>query len=45
MNLLCPQVPALPVLPLVSIFVNVYLMVHMTTWTWVPFGIWMGIGE
>ncbi|KAB0383041.1 hypothetical protein FD755_004958 [Muntiacus reevesi] len=38
------SVPALPVLPLVSIFVNVYLMVHMTTWTWVLFGIWMGIG-
>ncbi|KAB0349781.1 hypothetical protein FD754_014638 [Muntiacus muntjak] len=38
------RVPALPVLPLVSIFVNVYLMVHMTTWTWVLFGIWMGIG-
>ncbi|XP_010832105.1 PREDICTED: cationic amino acid transporter 3-like isoform X5 [Bison bison bison] len=38
------RVPALPFLPLVSIFVNIYLMVHMTTWTWVLFGIWMGIG-
>ncbi|XP_043290962.1 cationic amino acid transporter 3-like isoform X1 [Cervus canadensis] len=38
------RVPALPVLPLVSMFVNIYLMVHMTTWTWVLFGIWMGIG-
>ncbi|XP_061245169.1 cationic amino acid transporter 3-like [Bos javanicus] len=38
------RVHALPFLPLVSIFVKVYLMVHMTTWTSVLFGIWMGIG-
>ncbi|XP_072824611.1 cationic amino acid transporter 3-like [Vicugna pacos] len=38
------KVPALPVLPLLSIFVNVYLMMQMTTGTWAQFGIWMAIG-
>ncbi|KAM7060169.1 cationic amino acid transporter 3-like [Molossus nigricans] len=38
------KVPALPVLPLISIFVNVYLMMQMTSMTWVQFGIWMTIG-
>ncbi|KAI4534936.1 hypothetical protein MG293_015796 [Ovis ammon polii] len=37
------KVPTLPFLPLVSIFVNIYLMEHMTTGAWVLFGIWMGI--
>ncbi|XP_052511815.1 cationic amino acid transporter 3-like [Budorcas taxicolor] len=38
------KVPALPVLPLVSIFVNLYLMMQITSGTWVIFGIWNGIG-
>ncbi|XP_057568162.1 cationic amino acid transporter 3-like [Hippopotamus amphibius kiboko] len=38
------KVPALPVLPLLSIFVNVYLMMQMTSGTWVQFGIWNVIG-
>ncbi|EPY85121.1 cationic amino acid transporter 3-like protein [Camelus ferus] len=38
------KVPALPVLPLLSILVNVYLMMQMTTGTWAQFGIWMAIG-
>nr|KAF6410531.1 hypothetical protein HJG63_009059 [Rousettus aegyptiacus] len=38
------KVPALPVLPLTSIFVNTYLMMQMTTRTWAQFGIWMVIG-
>ncbi|EPY89900.1 cationic amino acid transporter 3-like protein [Camelus ferus] len=38
-----PQVPALPVLPVLSIFVNVHLMMQMTTWTWAQFGIWNAI--
>ncbi|XP_066228682.1 cationic amino acid transporter 3-like [Saccopteryx leptura] len=38
------KVPALPVLPLVSIFVNNYLMMQMTSTTWAQFGIWMVIG-
>ncbi|XP_025125380.3 cationic amino acid transporter 3-like isoform X2 [Bubalus bubalis] len=38
------KVPALPVLPLMSIFVNIYLLMQMNTGTWVLFGIWMAIG-
>ncbi|XP_025125337.2 cationic amino acid transporter 3 isoform X1 [Bubalus bubalis] len=38
------RVPALPVLPLVSIFVNVYLMMQTTSGTWALFGIWNAIG-
>ncbi|XP_058386136.1 cationic amino acid transporter 3-like [Diceros bicornis minor] len=38
------KVPALPVLPLMSIFVNVYLMMQMTPGTWARFGVWMVIG-
>ncbi|XP_048224941.1 cationic amino acid transporter 3-like [Perognathus longimembris pacificus] len=38
------RVPFLPILPLLSIFVNVYLMMQMASGTWVRFGIWMVIG-
>ncbi|XP_004716740.2 cationic amino acid transporter 3 isoform X1 [Echinops telfairi] len=38
------KVPALPLLPLVSIFVNIYLMMQMTAGTWTRFGVWMLIG-
>uniref|UniRef100_A0A8C6AGB4 Cationic amino acid transporter C-terminal domain-containing protein n=1 Tax=Monodon monoceros TaxID=40151 RepID=A0A8C6AGB4_MONMO len=39
------KVPALPVLPLMSIFVNVYLMMQMTSGTWAQFAVWMVIGK
>ncbi|OWK15575.1 hypothetical protein Celaphus_00004841 [Cervus elaphus hippelaphus] len=39
------RIPALPVLPLVSIFVNIYLMMQITSETWILFGIWMAIGS
>uniref|UniRef100_A0A8C6DZC5 Cationic amino acid transporter C-terminal domain-containing protein n=1 Tax=Moschus moschiferus TaxID=68415 RepID=A0A8C6DZC5_MOSMO len=39
------RVPALPVLPLVSIFVNIYLMMQITSETWILFGIWIAIGS
>uniref|UniRef100_A0A673TBR2 Cationic amino acid transporter C-terminal domain-containing protein n=1 Tax=Suricata suricatta TaxID=37032 RepID=A0A673TBR2_SURSU len=38
------KVPALPLLPLLSIFVNVYLMIQMKAGTWARFGVWMLIG-
>ncbi|XP_036029986.1 cationic amino acid transporter 3-like [Onychomys torridus] len=38
------KVPALPVLPVLSVFVNVYLMMQMTAGTWIRFAIWMVIG-
>ncbi|CAK7299162.1 Cationic amino acid transporter 3 [Vulpes lagopus] len=38
------QVPALPLLPLLSIFLNVCLMMQMIAGTWSLFGVWMLIG-
>ncbi|XP_032710548.1 cationic amino acid transporter 3-like [Lontra canadensis] len=38
------KVPALPLLPLLSIFVNVCLMMQMSAGTWLKFGVWMLIG-
>ncbi|KAG9338911.1 hypothetical protein JZ751_024301 [Albula glossodonta] len=37
-------VPMLPLLPLISIFVNVYLMMQLDLGTWCRFAVWMGIG-
>uniref|UniRef100_A0A8D0TBJ8 Cationic amino acid transporter C-terminal domain-containing protein n=1 Tax=Sus scrofa TaxID=9823 RepID=A0A8D0TBJ8_PIG len=39
------RVPALPVLPVLSIFVNVYLMMQMSSATWAQCGIWNALGE
>ncbi|XP_032203666.1 cationic amino acid transporter 3-like [Mustela erminea] len=38
------KVPAVPLLPLLSIFVNVYLMMQMTSVIWTRFGVLMLLG-
>ncbi|XP_053486752.1 cationic amino acid transporter 3 isoform X1 [Ictalurus furcatus] len=38
------KVPMLPILPLVSVFVNIYLMMQMDGPTWIRFALWMVIG-
>ncbi|KAM9729234.1 high affinity cationic amino acid transporter 1 isoform 1-T3 [Menidia menidia] len=38
------KVPLLPFLPVISMFVNVYLMMQLDRGTWIRFSIWMAIG-
>ncbi|XP_073770808.1 high affinity cationic amino acid transporter 1 isoform X4 [Danio rerio] len=38
------KVPCLPFIPVVSMFVNVYLMMQLDRGTWIRFAIWMSIG-
>ncbi|KAM9332079.1 high affinity cationic amino acid transporter 1 [Pholidichthys leucotaenia] len=38
------KVPLLPFIPVISMFVNVYLMMQLDRGTWVRFSIWMAIG-
>ncbi|XP_064206449.1 cationic amino acid transporter 3-like [Anguilla rostrata] len=38
------KVPLLPLLPLASIFINVYLMMQLDLATWCRFAVWMVIG-
>ncbi|XP_051963006.1 high affinity cationic amino acid transporter 1b [Xyrauchen texanus] len=38
------KVPLLPFLPVLSMFINVYLMMQLDSGTWMRFAIWMAIG-
>ncbi|KAM9499451.1 high affinity cationic amino acid transporter 1-like isoform 1-T2 [Salvelinus alpinus] len=38
------KVPLLPFIPVVSMFVNVYLMMQLDRGTWIRFAVWMVIG-
>uniref|UniRef100_A0AAY4ABF9 Cationic amino acid transporter C-terminal domain-containing protein n=1 Tax=Denticeps clupeoides TaxID=299321 RepID=A0AAY4ABF9_9TELE len=38
------KVPLLPFIPVVSMFVNVYLMMQLDRGTWIRFTVWMAIG-
>uniref|UniRef100_A0A673AP41 High affinity cationic amino acid transporter 1-like n=1 Tax=Sphaeramia orbicularis TaxID=375764 RepID=A0A673AP41_9TELE len=39
------KVPLLPFIPVISMFVNVYLMMQLDKGTWVRFSVWMAIGR
>jgi len=38
------MVPCVPVLPLLSMFINIFLILKLTYWTWIRFAVWMVIG-
>ena len=39
------KVPCVPLLPLASVLINLFLLLKLSIWTWVRFGVWMVIGK
>jgi hypothetical protein len=39
------KMPLVPLLPLISVFINFYLMSILNSATWIRFGVWMIIGN
>lgn len=35
----------MPFLPAISVFINIYLMLMLDTYTWIRFGVWMILGK
>ncbi|CAG2173913.1 unnamed protein product [Oppiella nova] len=38
------KIPGVPLIPVLSVFVNIYLMIHLSSLTWIRFGVWMVLG-
>jgi hypothetical protein len=39
------QVPLVPIVPALSVFINLYLRLVLDVYTWIRFGIWLAIGK
>lgn len=39
------RVPCVPLVPAISIFINIYLMLQLDLYTWIRFGLWMVVGK
>ena len=38
-------VPCIPFIPLASVMVNLFLLLKLSKWTWIRFGVWMVLGK
>ena len=38
------KLPLVPFLPMISIFINIYLMMSLALYTWIRFFVWFGFG-